>query len=382
MNKLSFFYNEIISRYQKKGIPDNSSELKNLINDQFQLANKKFLTLPKPRVCSKKAYISIWINQEISNDIAKKSVTSINNNQNPNDLKEVTRFYKNELYRQLTSKTKKSVLAMAKQDFIKVIKERNLFAQNRGYDSRIEMILDVHQIPQKEYINYIKNIDTFIIKSKKYINKPISLNQKLPNICFICQSKQLHYKNLEEFVSYLSCKYPFYKKNKEKIHIVLNNFSDTVYIKENDTFQININKNIQLNHQILDLIHEIGHVYSMSKIFKQNSYINPKKYFLEKLAIKNEIKLVNKYLPEMIVPKIKDVLVSICQTLFEINISQNPNLNPDELYYKLLNKCFTYNKNKKYGYLFNQKILFKDFSQLTYSIAYSNMFDMFFKHLD
>lgn len=113
----------------------------------------------------------------------------------------------------------------------------------------------------------------------------------------------------------------------------------------------------------------------MSKVFKQNSYIKPKKYFLEKIAIEREIKLLKKYLPELIVPKLKDILVNNCQTLFEIKISKNPNLNPDDLYIKLLNKCFTKNENKKYIYLFNQNILYKDFSQLTYSIAYTNVLE-------
>lgn len=123
-------YKKSINRYKKRNVLVNDYGTKNFIDLNYKSAKPSFSKLEKPRICSQKDYISICINQEILKDMTKRSVTPINTNQIPDDLKGTIKFFQNSLYHQLTSKTKKSVLAMAKQDFIKVIKERNLFAQN------------------------------------------------------------------------------------------------------------------------------------------------------------------------------------------------------------------------------------------------------------
>lgn len=374
-----YYYKQYSVKYQKRKILFNSKELKKLINNLYQQAIQNYSKLSKPKFCSQKAYISIWINEEISHDIAKKSAVPININKIPDDLKESIKFYQNDLYHQLSPKTKISVLTVAKLDYIKVIKEKNIFAKNRGYKSYIDLRLDNEHISQKEYQAFLKNIGIFIINTKKYLIKPNLSEYQLSNICFVCQSKPLPYKNINEFVKIFSKKYPLLKKHNQRIQINLSNISNSEYIKENDTFKININKNIKLNHQIIDFLHEIGHIDLMIKIFQKDSYIQPNSYILEKMAIKKEINLIKKYLPEMLIPKIEYVLMTICHTLFEIKLLNNPNQNPDILYSKLLNK-FYINKNQKedYGYLFNKNILFKNLSQLTYAIAYCNVFINFF----
>lgn len=379
MNSKKKFFQEIELRYKKRGTNISPSELNKVFTQLYKQANKKYLTLPRPRICSQTAYISIWINQGISNDIAKRSITPINTNQIPNDLKEAIKFYQNTIYHQLSPKTKKSVLTMATQDFIKVIKEKNIFAQNRGYKSYIDMRLDNGQISQTEYKLFLKNINLFTTKSKKYYSKPTFPKSQLSNVCFVCQSKQLPYKDIDEFVKKISKKYPLLKKHINQIKVGLSDSSYSEYIKETDIFKININKNIKLNHQIIDFIHEIAHVGVMIKIFQKDSYIQPNSYLLEKMTIKKEINLIKKYLPEMLIPKIEYASTSICHTLFEIKLFNNPNQNPDVLYSKLLNKFYfneTIKENK--GYLFNKNILFKNLFQLTYAIAYCNVFIDFF----
>lgn len=379
MNNLSYFYNITKSKYEKKGIFYKEKELKKTIDNQILKANINFSKLPTPKFCSQKAYISIWINQEISHDIATKSLKTIKINNPPEDLKEAIHFFQKESYQQLSPKTNKSTLVLATQDFIKVIKEKNIFAKNRGYKSYLDMRLKNEHISQTEYQLFLKNINLFVLKSKKYFDKSIFPKSQLSNICFVCQSEQLPYKDFNEFVKIFSKKYPFLKKHNNKIKISLSDSSSSEYIKETDTFKININKNITLNHQVVDFLHEIGHIDLMIKIFQKDSYTQPNSYILEKMAIKKEIDLIKKYLPEMLIPKIKYVSTTICRTLFEIKLFNSPNQNPNILYSKLLNQFYIdENINENNGYLYSKDILFKNLSQLTYTVAYCNVFIDFF----
>lgn len=379
MNSKKKFFQEIELRYKKRGTNISPSELNKVFTQLYKQANKKYLTLPRPRICSQKSYISIWINQEINKDIATKSLKTVKTDNTPDDLKEAIHFFQNDTYHRLYPSTNKSTLVSATQDFIKVIKEKNIFAKNRGYKSYIDMRLDNGQISQTEYKLFLKNINLFALKSKKYYSKSIFPKSQLSNVCFVCQSKQLPYKDIDEFVKIFSKKYPLLKKHNKRILLNLSDFSSTEYIKETDIFKININKNIKLNHQIIDFIHEIGHVGVMIKIFQKDSYIQPNSYLLEKMTIKKEINLINKYLPQMLIPKIEYASTNICHTLFEIKLFNNPNQNPDVLYSKLLNK-FYFNETIKEnnGYLFNKNILFKNLFQLTYAVAYCNVFIDFF----
>lgn len=241
------------------------------------------------------------------------------------------------------------------------------------------MRLDNGHISQTEYKLFLKNIDLFITKSKKLFSRTVLPKSQLSNICFICQSNPLPYKSIDEFINIFSKIFPLLKINNKRILIVLSNSSNYQYIKETDTFKININKNIKLNHQIVDFLHEISHIDTMIKIFQRDSYIQPNSYILEKITIKKELNLIKKYLPEMLIPKIKYISMTICNTLFEIKLFNNPNQNPNILYSRLLNQFYIdENINENNGYLFNKNILFKNLSQLTYAIAYFNVITKIF----
>jgi hypothetical protein len=111
----------------------------------------------------------------------------------------------------------------------------------------------------------------------------------------------------------------------------------------------------------------------MAKILSQDKFIQPKAYFLEKLAIKKEINFFTKYFPQALIALQGSILRMIYQTLFEIEIYQNPDKNPNEIYLKYLKKCSkNISKSDNWNYLSNQDILYKCFTQLIYAIAYTN----------
>lgn len=372
-------YQQYLKKYHQRNICITTSQIKDIVDTHYQQAKQNFAKLPQPRNVTQKAYISLWLDKEIIKDITAKNLIKVETKNSLNDLKEAINFFQNQSYQNLSPTTKKSVLTQASKDFIKVIKEKNIFAKNRGYKSYIDLRLDYTQISQKEYQQFLKSIYVLIKQSKKYLPNPKKLNLNQTNPCFICKTTPLPYKNIQSFIKIFSKKYRFLSQNQRQLNIKFSNLSSAEYLKETDTFQIEINQNIGLNHQIIDFLHELSHVKVMKKIFQQNFYINPNPYDIEVKVIENEVKLIKKYIPDMLIPTIKYMLTTIFQTLFEIKLFQNPNQNPDTLYSELLKQFAIYRQDIKNEYLFNKNILFKNLSQITYAIAYNKVLTSIFR---
>lgn len=373
------FYLETKKRYQNRNLNFSSEKLKTFINGLYNQAQQNYLKLPNPKFCSQKAYISIWLNQEIAKNIAQKSLKSFKINNPPDNLKAITEFYKN--YPPLSSsktnqKEDQSNRDRKKQQWLAVVRERNQFSINNCYKSRIDNYINDFCIPLSEYKKFLKNINYVInfCKNRIYSNWKLQSNQNLDNYCLVCNSNIFPFKTIDDFLVFFTKKNRFYKNNKEKIKIEFTNESRTEYIKESDTFKVTINQNTHINHQIDELIHEIGHTETMAKIFQQNKFITTKPYFLEKIAIKKEIDFLKKYFPQALDARFGNILRMIYQTLFEIEIYQNPKKDPNKIYLKYLKKCSkNITQKDSWNYLSNQDILYKNFTQLIYAIAYCNV---------
>jgi hypothetical protein len=378
MINLKPIYQRIQKRYNKRGLDISFKEIKILVDNFYYQAKQNYSKLSVPKFCSQNAYISLWLNQEIGKDIAPKSVKPINLKNPPKDFKAIAEFYKNypplSLEQKINQKQTNDINDK-KQKWLAVIKERNQFSIDKGYESRLDMYFDDFNIPKSEYEKFLKTVDKVIIfcKNQIYSNWKPQTNQNLDNYCLVCNSNFFPFKNLDEFLVFFKKKNKFYKENKDKIIIESTNESRTEYIKENDTFKITINKNTHINHQIIELAHELSHAETMAKILSQDKFIQPKAYFLEKLAIKKEINFFTKYFPQALIALQGSILRMIYQTLFEIEIYQNPDKNPNEIYLKYLKKCSkNISKSDNWNYLSNQDILYKCFTQLIYAIAYTN----------
>lgn len=379
MINLKNFYQQTEIRYKKRGINLDSKKIKTFIDNLYIQAQQNYSQLPNPKLCSQKAYISIWLNQEISKDIAQKSIKPISLKNPPKNFKAISAFYKSyppqSSSKQKTSEKQTDDLNDKKRKWLVVVKERNQFALDKGYKSRLDMYFGDFSIPQSEYKKFLKDVDKVIAFCKKQIYstyKP-KQNQNLDNYCLICNSNIFPFKNINDFLVFFEKGNNFYKDNKNKIKIEFTNESRTEYIKENDTFKITINKNTHINHKILELIHELGHVETMAKIFQQDKFIQSKAYFLEKLAIEKEIKFLNKYFPQALIAKQGNILRIIYQTLFEIEIYQNPKKDSNKIYLKYFKKCSkNTNQSDDWNYLSNQNILYKCFTELIYAIVYTN----------
>lgn len=372
------FYRQTQKRYHRRNLNIDSAKLQDFINNLYHQAEKNYLNLPNPKFCSPKAYISIWLNQEISKDIAQKCLTSFNLKNPPDNFKAVSDFYKNyppPSFKAIKPNQNRNNLHDKKQKWLAVVKERNQFSLDKNNKSRIQTYLDDYYIPISEYQKFLANTDKVIAfcQNQIYSNWEPKSNQNLDNYCLICNSDIFPFKNTNDFLVFFEKNNKFYKKNKEKIKIQFTNDSRTDYIKENDIFQITINNGPHINHQIIDLIHEIGHAETMVKIFKQNKFIKPKAYLLEKLAIKKEIQFLARYFPKALIARQGSILRMVYQTLFEIEIYQDPKKDPNKIYLKYLKKCSPNIKQiDSWNYLSNHDILYKNFTQLIYAIAYIN----------
>lgn len=373
------FYLETKKRYQKRGLETDLKKLKTFTDGLYYQAKQNYYQLPEPKFCSQKAYISIWLNQEIAKDIAQKSLKSFKINDPPNNLKAITEFYKNyppPSFPKTNQNKNQNNRNNKKQQWLAVIKERNQFSLDNHYKSRIDNYINDFYIPISEYKKFLKNIDNTIdiCKDQIYSNWSFQPKQNLDNYCLVCNSNIFPFKTTDDFLAFFTKKNKFYKNNKEKIKVEFTNESRTEYIKENDTFKVTIKQNTHLNHKIIELIHEFSHVETMAKILRQNKFITIKPYTLEKIAIKKEINFLQKYFSKALIARLGNILRMICQTLFEIEIYQNPQKDPNKIYLKYLKKCSKDTKQSdSWNYLSNPDILYKNFTQLIYAVAYTNI---------
>jgi hypothetical protein len=96
-------------------------------------------------------------------------------------------------------------------------------------------------------------------------------------------------------------------------------------------------------------------------------------YKIEKAGIETELLYLKKYFPDIFALKLGNILQIICQTLFELDIYQNLDNNPNKLYFKYLKKCFkNITEINASNLLLNYDILYKSFSQAIYAFAYTN----------
>lgn len=221
MINLKPIYQRIQKRYNKRGLDISFKEIKILVDNFYYQAKQNYSKLSVPKFCSQNAYISLWLNREIGKDIAPKSVKPINLKNPPKDFKAIAEFYKNypplSLEQKINQKQTNDINDK-KQKWLAVIKERNQFSIDKGYESRLDMYFDDFNIPKSEYEKFLKTVDKVIIfcKNQIYSNWKPQTNQNLDNYCLVCNSNFFPFKNLDEFLVFFKKRINSIKKIKIK----------------------------------------------------------------------------------------------------------------------------------------------------------------------
>ena len=350
INMLQKLYRESELRYKKRHLEFDQKKLHELIDNLYQQSQENYSKLSSPKTCDSTVYSSIWIWQEIGKDIAQKEATSPFELSNPpTELKASTNFlinYPPELIEKYKTNPSKINIQDLTQKFIAVVKERNGFALNKGYSSRLDMYLKRYQIPLSEYT-----------KSQKFDSSKIN-SLDFSQHCLICQIKPFPIKNINDLSILFEDLPPDLRNKIRATKISLAEISETKYIKETDSFEIILDKKLNSNHQAMDLIHEFSHIISHLKNFQRGK--NPFKagfYSREKSAINIELKFLKKDFPELFTVKLGVISHCVRQTMFEIELYQHTDKN----------------QSLDPKYLLNPEILYQSFYLLPYAVAYTNV---------
>jgi len=364
-------FSEIEKRYKDEGLDFDKKYFYQMVSDWYQQAKKNYLKLSDPKTCNSDLYADVWVWQEVIEYVARKNIGKPFDLDNPPfEFKASADFYKNfplENIRKLKKVAGDVFLKEMDKKFMAMVEERNNFSKDKGYDSRVEMALKNYRIPKLEYKKFLKRFDKVILR----YNRKLSNDSKQKGRCLICES--------EIPMSFQEIQTLFIEKNPAldvaKINIVLGDFSETKYQKFRDSFEISLDKTAKINHQKMELIHEIAHVLSFLDCFSKDC--NPYKkgrYFREKSAIEIEAMFLKKYYPKLLLAKVENILYNLSQTLFEIELYDKPARDQGGVYARCLNKCFVDSKIKFCkDYLFSEEIVYNSFLYLPYAVAYVNV---------
>ncbi|MBI1863970.1 hypothetical protein HYS03_02050 [Candidatus Woesebacteria bacterium] len=263
--------------------------------------------------------------------------------------------------------------------FILMTKERNEFAKRKGYLNRVDMILDEIKISRAVFDSFMRHIDKVI----GYCNRQLPGVNDLPNWfysefnspCFICRMSLFPFKNFDEVIDCVMGEYKFLSEFKDKIDIQLGSESKMVYKRETDSFEITIYKDENIRHKSIDLIHELGHVICFLRDSKNNiNHLKKSKYLREKEAFEIEFSVLQKISLTLFHAYFGDVLKLIWETLFQIELYDNPNRNLDKLYAEIFNRCFIRAKQKTNPlYILEKRIVLSPLSSLPHAVSQAGL---------
>ncbi len=367
--------------------------MKNIIAE----AKKNYLKLAEPKSCSLSFYIDYWLKETLlQNSISKKiqKISPSSDFKNNNDFSSTVIEYfstlsideMNYLRREIisifpyskrvkTAEKNKSLFQRLEKSFIKLALARNKLAIDQKYGNYVDLIVKYDKIPKTSYKNFIKKIDLVV----GFINKKLPEAGYFPNWfysslnipCFICQMPFPDL-NRQRIIKLMEEKYPILKKFKNKISISFGDNTQTAYHKETDTFKITLLKDTNKRHQIINLIHEFGHVIYLLENFENNR--NPLelgRYKAEKFAVGTELEVLKKYLLAVFDSELGDILLMFWRILFEIHVYENPRKSSPKLYSQLFNCCFLEaHQSNNWFYLLDERIVVKPLSSLSQTIAF------------
>jgi len=397
------FYQKIFKQKYKYLIESDSwlkkpNKLKKIIEEATKKATLNYNKLENPKTSDLSTYIHHWIIESIFRKLSESKIQKVTvpKSQKDEDLfvralgnyLSITSLIENkkllqEIAIKKTHEEQEKAWEQAKpfkegleKAFIELAKQRDCFAFKKGCSNYLEMVLDMNRISRKSFTNFTENVDTVI----SLINKQLPKIHRLPEgfcapfdiPCFICETKFPELKIPEQIFNLMEKNYPILKTYKNKISIKYGKETKSVYLKENDDFEITINKEGKKNHQTIGLIHEFGHVATM--LYDLNGGKSPLeigKYKEEKSAAKIELETLSTISPDVYKARSGNILFIFQRVLFELAVYDNPKQSLSQLYANMLSRCFLKpNQKENHAYLLDDALILKPLSSLALAIAY------------
>lgn len=257
-----------------------------------------------------------------------------------------------------------------------MIKERNKFAVNKGFVSRLDMAMDWYGVSKKHYQSFEKNVDQVISLCDKELttfqNLPKWFFSEFNTPCYVCQVKKFPLKSLEETFDYLIKVKNELKNGKKRIKYSLGSYSKTKLNEKSNTYTITIDEKLNTRHRIVDLIHEMSHVLFYMGRYKKKINVSEQGVLLrEKETLEIEAKILKNLSTDLYKSVIYgETLALLLRTLFEIEIYKKPDQNFEKLYAKIFNRCYkNANQKSNQSFILDERIVFNPFASLPYVVA-------------
>lgn len=392
-------YQEFQDRYLEEGLNLGQDKFNKLISNATEVSKKTYLSLKGPKIIPFGTYNRLWMRRIVMDDFSTKAVRSFNTLKPPRQLKNTalfTKFIDPELVRKFyirfynaRPEERKDMwekldlpIGEIENKFSEMIKERNENNKRKGYTSTINFYIKANKISLPDYEQFLTSIDKVVL----FCNKLLPTNLKLSKWfysefnnypCFICKLKSFPFKSLDDVFEKMAKEHKILAMYKNKIVVKEKDFlySETSYLKENDEFEITINKNQNIRHRCLDLIHELGHVINNVRNFQKDRIpAEIGRYTNEKEAYKLELNFFKKTSKELYQTSFTQVLSNLVRVLFEMEFYTNPNQKPSKLFAKIFNKCFKNAKQKRNPlYLIEERVIFQPFHSFPHAVAEVNI---------
>jgi len=399
---LKSIYQKYLPIYKSRLKLSKDSNLKNFIFKEAEKGKENYKKLSSPKIYSIDNYIYIWVRRAVDIDLASKSIKKISLEKPPISFKSTARYislfpeessdkFSKKLFSVPLEKRRKTwdsfnlPFKKIEKAFIEMSSERVEFAHKKGFSSYIDMYLEMNNTPSLVYKHLIEGQDKVI----KYCNEQLAIFKNLSENfysefnrpCFICNLPSFPLKTNGETIGYFIKKYPILNRIKDKIKITLGDRSEIIYKKENDIFQIIINKNLNSRHKIMDLIHELSHLtYNIKNLENRNKTSSGESYLREKEALKIELSMLKSLSDKVFKASLGEALLIYHRILFEIELYKKPRQNLSKLYAEIFNKCFKKAKQENNPlFILDEYVTLRPFSSLPHALAYSEVLNTFIK---
>jgi hypothetical protein len=385
---LELLCRQYLALYKPKTI--HLDKLIKLATKATREAQETYQKLAEPKTCGLSAYTDYWVREVILSYLISRTLRKIPNSKSDTDffsilpptaIPELHRKFLTLPYTQRRANWKqaKAFFQSLEKPFVELIIDRNESALRKGYSNHIEMVLVFDQIPKQAYRGFIEKRDRVITYLRKQIPKTLSLPRwvysefNLP--CFVCQSSFPHLTMPDGVIDLLGKEHPVLQRFRNKIGISFGDNTQTLYRKETDTFEVMLRKNSNNRHQLLELLHELGHVVTMLKdLRKGKDPLAKGRYAAEKSASNIELTTLKTLSPMAFRAHLADILLTFHRVLFELSVYANPKQHLPRLYAQIFNRCFPEaNQQTNYLYLLDERIALQPLSSLAQAIAYGEL---------
>lgn len=393
---------ELLEEYQKKyqdaGVITSSDYLEKIVKTNIKKAEKNYLKIETPKTSSKETYIRHWIIESLEKDFAKKTLIKIDHKKSYSEpyyqaINDYFSLLPIALIRRINQKINNTLPEKRKKlwedlnfpkkeaedKFLRLILTRIDYFLKKENSTPLETSIKKFRIPSKDFQKFKENKEKII----KQYNLLLPKIGKLPSWfysefnlpCFICQLSEFPFKSINQVKDFLFKKYPSLAAFRHKIRITKGEPSFIKYNKIEDSFLITIDKYSNPRHQIMILIHEMSHIINYLKDFQNDiSYLERGRYTQEKRTVETEFSILKDISEDLFRASLGKVLIAFWTTTFEMELYKNPNQDIEKLYANTFNQCFIGAKQKRNPFfVLNENIITQIFSNLPYTIAYSNI---------